>query len=98
MWAFGRARRSKLVCSDLWIGTAIITSCKVGSMPSILVTGGAGFLGSHLCERLLQRGDSVLCLDNFFSGRKENVQHLIGNPRFELIRHDIVHPIFLEAN
>src|ERR1700739_2157457 len=64
----------------------------------VLVTGGAGFLGSHLCERLLERGDNVLCLDNFFTGRKENVLHLLPNPRFELIRHDIVHPIFLEVD
>ena len=66
-------------------------------MRSILVTGGAGFLGSHLCERLLERGDNVICLDNFFTGRKQNVAHLLTNPRFELIRHDIVHPIFIEA-
>ena len=67
-------------------------------MRSILVTGGAGFLGSHLCERLLERGDNVICVDNFFTGRKQNVAHLLANPRFELIRHDIVHPIFLEAD
>lgn len=67
-------------------------------MRSILVTGGAGFLGSHLCERLLGRGDNVICLDNFFTGRKQNVAHLLANPRFELIRHDIVHPIFIEAD
>ncbi|MBS0205476.1 MAG: SDR family oxidoreductase [Planctomycetes bacterium] len=67
-------------------------------MRSILVTGGAGFLGSHLCERLLERGDNVICLDNFFTGRKQNVLHLMNNPRFELIRHDIVHPIFIEAD
>lgn len=67
-------------------------------MRSILVTGGAGFLGSHLCERLLERGDNVICLDNFFTGRKQNVAHLLANPRFELIRHDIVHPIFIEAD
>lgn len=67
-------------------------------MRSILVTGGAGFLGSHLCERLLERGDSVICLDNFFTGRKQNIAHLLSNPRFELIRHDIVQPIALEAD
>lgn len=67
-------------------------------MRSILVTGGAGFLGSHLCERLLERGDDVICLDNFFTGRKQNVLHLLSNPHFELIRHDIVHPIVLEVD
>ena len=67
-------------------------------MRSILVTGGAGFLGSHLCERLLERGDEVLCLDNFFTGKKANVAHLLGDPHFELIRHDIVHPIYLEVD
>ena len=68
------------------------------NMRSILVTGGSGFLGSHLCERLLERGDNVVCLDNFFTGRKENILHLMGNPRFELIRHDIVEPITLEVD
>lgn len=67
-------------------------------MSTILVTGGAGFLGSHLCERLIARGDEVLCLDNFFTGRKVNVEHLLTHPRFELIRHDIVHEIFLEVD
>ncbi|QDU78971.1 UDP-glucuronate decarboxylase [Polystyrenella longa] len=67
-------------------------------MATILVTGGAGFLGSHLCDRLIERGDEVICLDNFFTGKKRNIEHLIGNPRFELIRHDIVHPIFLEVD
>ncbi|MDZ4689383.1 MAG: UDP-glucuronic acid decarboxylase family protein [Planctomycetaceae bacterium] len=66
-------------------------------MRTILVTGGAGFLGSHLCEQLLERGDHVICVDNFFTGRKENILHLMGNPRFEVVRHDIVHPLFLEA-
>src|SRR5262245_32721923 len=66
-------------------------------MSVILVTGGAGFLGSHLCEKLLARGDEVVCVDNFFTGRKANVAHLISHPRFELIRHDIVFPIFVEA-
>src|SRR5258707_7439021 len=68
------------------------------SMAVILVTGGAGFVGSHLCERLLARGDEVICVDNFFTGRKANIAHLLTNPRFELIRHDIVHPLFVEAD
>ena len=67
-------------------------------MKTILVTGGAGFLGSHLCDRLIERGDEVICVDNFFTGRKDNIRHLIGHPRFELIRHDIVHPLFVEAD
>jgi len=64
----------------------------------ILITGGAGFLGSHLCERLLKEGHDVLCVDNFFSGSKENVRHLLANPYFELIRHDIIHPLFVEVD
>lgn len=64
----------------------------------ILVTGGCGFLGSHLCERLLGQGHEVLCLDNFFTGTKKNIWHLIGRPNFELIRHDVVFPIYLEVD
>jgi UDP-glucuronate decarboxylase len=67
-------------------------------MATIVVTGGAGFLGSHLCERLLDHGDEVICVDNFFSGRKANIAHLLGRPRFELIRHDIVHPLYVECD
>jgi len=63
-----------------------------------LVTGGAGFLGSHLCERLLKDGHEVICLDNFFSGKRQNVAHLIGNRNFELVRHDVVEPILLEVD
>lgn len=64
----------------------------------ILVTGGAGFLGSHLCERLLNEGNEVMCLDNFFTGRKQNIIHLINNPYFELIRHDVTMPFFIEVD
>ena len=64
----------------------------------ILVTGGAGFIGSHLCERLLAGGDDVLCLDNFFTGRRENILHLLDNPHFELVRHDVIEPILLEVD
>ncbi len=63
-----------------------------------LITGGAGFIGSHICERLLDRGEEVLCLDNFFTGDKRNVEHLLGHPRFELIRHDVTEPILLEVD
>ena len=64
----------------------------------VLVTGGAGFIGSHLCERLVRDGHDVLCLDNFFTGSRRNIAHLIGEPRFELIRHDITQPILLEVD
>ncbi len=64
----------------------------------VLVTGGAGFLGSHLCERLIAQGDDVLCVDNYFTGRKDNVAVLLGDPHFEAMRHDITHPLFVEAD
>ena len=64
----------------------------------VLVTGGAGFLGSHLCERLLEEGNHVICLDNYFTGQKQNIFHLMNNRRFEVIRHDLVNPIFLEVD
>jgi len=66
-------------------------------MKRILVTGGAGFIGSHLCDRLLARGDEVICLDNLFTGQKRNIRHLQGHPRFEFVRHDIVQPILMEV-
>jgi UDP-glucuronate decarboxylase len=64
----------------------------------ILVTGGAGFLGSHLCERLLAEGNDVLCVDNYFTGRKENIAHLLGNPHFEAMRHDVTFPLYVEVD
>ena len=67
-------------------------------MKRILITGGAGFLGSHLCERLLREGNDIICLDNFFTGNKENIIHLLGASHFELIRHDIINPIYLEVD
>lgn len=67
-------------------------------MKRILVTGGAGFLGSHLCDALLARGADILCIDNFFSGSKDNIRHLARNPFFELIRHDIINPILVEVD
>ncbi len=66
--------------------------------PRILVTGGAGFIGSHLCERLVAAGNDVLCVDNFFTGTHDNVAHLIGNPHFELLRHDVVEPLRVEVD
>lgn len=67
-------------------------------MNRILVTGGAGFLGSHLCDALLERDEDILCIDNFFSGSKDNIRHLFTHPYFELIRHDIIHPILVEVD
>jgi UDP-glucuronate decarboxylase len=64
----------------------------------VVVTGGAGFLGSHLCDRLIESGADVICLDNFFTGSRTNVAHLLSNPRFEIVRHDIVEPILLEVD
>ena len=64
----------------------------------VLVTGGAGFIGSHLCERLLERGDEVLCVDNFYTGTRRNVQHLLSNPLFELMRHDVCFPLYVEVD
>ncbi len=67
-------------------------------MNRILITGGAGFIGSHLCESLLELGQEVICVDNFFSGSKDNIRHLLSNPYFELVRHDIIHPLFIEVD
>lgn len=64
----------------------------------VLVTGGAGFLGSHLCDRMIQVGNEVICLDNYFTGRRKNITHLLGHPNFELVRHDVIDPIKLEVD
>jgi UDP-glucuronate decarboxylase len=64
----------------------------------VLVTGGAGFLGSHLCERLLAQGHDILCVDNYFTGRKDNIAHLLGNPHFEAMRHDVTFPLYVEVD
>ena len=71
---------------------------RVSNRKRVLVTGGAGFLGSHLCERLLESGCDVLCLDNFYSGTKDNITHLLGNPHFELMRHDVTFPLYVEVD
>jgi len=71
---------------------------KDGDLVRILVTGGAGFIGSHLCERLLANNHEVICLDNFFTGRRENIAHLLDNHRFELLRHDVIEPVLLEVD
>ena len=67
-------------------------------MKRVLITGGAGFIGSHLCERLLNEGNEVVCLDNYFTGSKRNIVHLMDNPYFEIIRHDVTHPYFIEVD
>ena len=69
-----------------------------GIRDRVLVTGGAGFIGSHLCDRLIEAGHEVICVDNFYSSDKSNIQHLLGNPRFELIRHDVTFPLYLEVD
>ncbi len=71
---------------------------KYDPRPRILVTGGAGFLGSHLIERLLDRGDEVICVDNLFTGTKRNIEHLLDNPRFEFLRHDVTFPLYIEVD
>jgi UDP-glucuronate decarboxylase len=77
---------------------ATAAASKLGVPRRVLVTGGAGFLGSHLCERLLEAGHSVLCVDNYYTGTKRNVAHLLDNPSFELMRHDITFPLYVEVD
>ena len=80
-----------------WISFSVFR-CQFSDYMRILVTGGAGFIGSHLCERLLSDGNEVICLDNFFTGRKSNISHLRDNRAFELVRHDVTEPILLEVD
>lgn len=75
-----------------------ISIARRASERRVLVTGGSGFIGSHLCERLLIRGDDVLCVDNFYTGSRSNVQNLLGHPRFELMRHDVCFPLYVEVD
>ena len=90
----------------LWSSVFLLYSCGGSAAMStsnsktmrILITGGAGFLGSHLCDRLLSEGHEILCLDNFFTGRKQNISHLLQNPSFELIRHDVTEPFRVEVD
>ena len=71
---------------------------KIGRKTRSLVTGGAGFIGSHLCERLIERGNEVVCVDNYFTGAKANIAHLLDNSYFELIRHDVTFPLYIEVD
>ncbi|NWF47985.1 SDR family oxidoreductase [Hydrogenophaga sp. D2P1] len=71
---------------------------RITNRKRVMITGGAGFLGSHLCERLLNEGNDVLCVDNFYSGTKDNVAHLVNNPHFELMRHDVTFPLYVEVD
>src|SRR5262245_50179929 len=81
------------------IGTATgLTMRNYGLRKRVLVTGGAGFLGSHLCERLVGDGHDVLCVDNFFTGTRDNIGSLLTNPRFEFLRHDITFPLYVEVD
>src|SRR5262245_37715940 len=74
------------------------TNGRMFERKTVLVTGGAGFVGSHLCDRLLEAGHDIICLDNFFTGTKRNIDHLIGRPHFELLRHDVTFPLYVEVD
>jgi len=78
--------------------TASTSRSSLGVRKRVLVTGGAGFLGSHLCDRLIAEGDEVLCVDNFFTSGRQNIEHLIGHKRFELMRHDVTFPLYVEVD
>jgi UDP-glucuronate decarboxylase len=82
----------------IYITSFLYSSMKPQTEKRVLITGGAGFLGSHLCERLLHDGYDVLCVDNFFTGNKRNIMHLLANPHFELLRHDVTFPLYVEVD
>jgi UDP-glucuronate decarboxylase len=85
--------------ADHETGKTVMTArTSAWSRKRVLVTGGAGFVGSHLCEKLLERGDEVVCADNFYTGSRHNVYHLLDNPRFELLRHDVCFPLYVEVD
>jgi UDP-glucuronate decarboxylase len=83
-------RRMVLVEPDAWRDFV--------NHPRTLVTGGAGFLGSHLCKRLLERGEDVLCVDNYFTGTRDSITDLLGHPHFELMRHDVTFPLYVKVD
>jgi UDP-glucuronate decarboxylase len=93
-----RERRENLLPSELGFGVSSKTKLREAILTKkILVTGGAGFIGSHLCERLIRAGEDVLCVDNYFTGSKKNVEHLLANPLFEIMRHDVTFPLYVEV-
>ncbi len=87
-----------LICNEVFLKNEVEGLRKVQSRKKIMVTGGAGFLGSHLCEKLLAQGHDVICVDNFFTGSKQNILHLRDNPYFEIIRHDVTFPLYVEVD
>src|SRR5206468_8150018 len=91
-------RRGRRSCGASWKGRAERAAMRSPGERRTLVTGGAGFLGSHLCERLLARGDDVLCVDNYYTGTKRNIASFLGNPHFEALRHDVTFPLYVEVD
>lgn len=97
LWRRHEIRLTHEVCRS-WTRPQGNRNLRYGNTKAIMVTGGAGFLGSHLCERLLDQGHEILCVDNFFTGSRRNIAHLLGNPRFEMLRHDVTFPLYVEVD